>query len=318
MKTVILERNSLGVDIDVSRFADFGPVTEYPVTSYEDAAERIGDAQCVLVNKIPMGEKILESCPNVKLILESATGIDNIDLDYCSRRGITVTNVKSYSTDSVAQHTFALLFYLLESLSYYDEYVKGGTYASQPRFSHFDKAFFELKGKTWGIVGLGEIGRQVASVASAFGCRVIYYSASGRKYDVPYEAADFKTLLEQSDIVSIHAPLNEYTKHLFTMDAFRQMKPTAYLLNVGRGPIIKDEDLAAALNEGLIAGAGLDVIGKEPIEKDNPLSNIKDSTKLIITPHMAWASTEARERLVSEMYENAKAFLNGEKRNVVS
>lgn len=318
MKTVILERNSLGVDIDVSCFKDFGELVEYPVTLLDEATDRIGDAECVLVNKIPMNEAILGKCPNVKLILESATGVDNIDIEYCNKRGITVTNVKSYSTPAVAQHTFAMLFYLLEHLRHYDDYVKGGTYASQPRFSNFDLPFVELMGKTWGIIGLGNIGRQVAKVAEAFGCRVIYYSASGKKYDdVPYENVDFDTLLRECDFITIHAPLNDYTRGIMDYEAFKKMKRTAYLINVGRGPIINDADLARALNENLIAGAGLDVLGKEPIAKDNPLGQIKDSNKIIITPHMAWASTESRQRLVDEMYLNAKAFTSGEERSVV-
>lgn len=317
MKTVILERNSLGVDIDVSRFGDFGEVIEYPVTPVEEAEKNIGDADCVLVNKIPMNESTLGNCPNVKLILESATGVDNIDIEYCKSRGITVTNVKGYSTAAVAQHTFAMYFYLMEHLPYYDDYVKSNTYANQPRFSHFDRSFTELDGKIWGIIGLGEIGRCVARIATAFGCKVVYFSASGRSYDVPYEQVDLDTLLSKSDVVSIHAPLNEYTRGLIDKNALGKMKKTAYLLNVGRGPIINDADLAEALINGDIAGAGLDVLGKEPIAKDNPLGMIKDSEKLLITPHLAWASVEARERLVNEMYLNAKAYLAGERRQVV-
>ena len=177
--------------------------------------------------------------------------------------------------------------------------------------------FHELAGKTWGIIGLGAIGRGVADVAKAFGCRVIYYSASGRSYDTPYEKVEFEELLAQSDILSIHAPLNEKTENLMDYQAFSKMKKSAILINVGRGPIVNDADLTKALEEGLIAGAGLDVLTKEPIEADNPLNKIKDSNKLIVTPHIAWATVEARTRLLDEVYKNIKAFLGGEKRNVV-
>lgn len=317
MKTVILERNSLGVDIDMSRFGDFGEYVEYPVSSAEETVDRVADADVIVVNKIQMNATTLAKAKNLKLICESATGVDNIDLEYCKANGITVTNVKGYSTAMVAQHTFAMYLYLSEHLPFYDDYVKSDTYANQPRFSNFDKSFNEIDGKTWGIIGLGEIGRAVAKIATAFGAKVIYYSASGHKQDVPYECVDKDTLLKESDILSIHAPLNEHTKGLIDMDALKKMKSSAYLINVGRGPIINDADLAQALNEGIIAGAGLDVLGKEPIAKDNPLGAIKDSEKLIITPHMAWASVEARERLVQEVYLNEKAYINGEKRGVV-
>lgn len=317
MKIVMLERNSLGLDVDVSRFADFGEFAEYPVSVKEDAADKVEGADVILVNKVPMNAETLAKAPDLKLICETATGTDNIDLDYCKSRGITVTNVKGYSTDAVAQHTFALLFYLLEHLRWYDDYVKSGEYGNQPRFSNFDRSFTEIKGKTWGIIGLGEIGRSVAAVASAFGARVLYFSASGKSYDVPYEQADFERMLQESDFISIHAPLNEYTKNLMNYEAFCKMKQTAYLINVGRGPIINDEDLARALEEGRIAGAGLDVLSAEPIAAENPLGRIRDSEKLIITPHMAWASVEARERLVNEVYGNLKAYCEGQKRSVV-
>lgn len=317
MKIVMLERNSLGSDINMDRFEELGEFVPYPVSSYEESYERVADADIVLVNKVQMDEKILRNAKKVKLICETATGTDNIDLDYCKAHGITVTNVKGYSTAAVAQHTFAMLFYLLEKLPFYDRYVKSGTYANQPRFSNFDEPYFELDHKVWGIIGLGEIGRRVAGIATAYGARVVYYSASGRDYDVPYQRVDFDTLLSQSDVISIHAPLNDSTRNLMTTDAFCKMKKSAYLINVGRGPIINDADLANALNEHLIAGAGLDVLCTEPISRDNPLGQIMDSGKLLITPHMAWASTEARERLVEEAYQNAKAYINGEKRGIV-
>lgn len=317
MKIVVTERESLGLDISMDILREFGELIEYPVSTVENVAERINDADIVIVNKVRMNESTLADCPNVKLILEAATGTDNIDIEYCKSRGIAVRNVKGYSTPAVAQHTFALYFYLAEHLPKYDAYVKSGEYSAQTNFAKFDWLFNELCGKTWGIIGLGEIGRCTAQIAAAFGCKVVYYSASGRSYDVPYEQVDFDTLLTQSDVVSIHAPLNEYTRGIMDLEAIRKMKKSAYLINVGRGPIIKDEDLAIALEEGAIAGAGLDVLTAEPMTKDNPLRRIQDSDKLIITPHMAWASVEARERLVHEMYLNAKTFFAGEDRNVI-
>ena len=251
------------------------------------------------------------------MIAETATGYNNIDLAYAKAHGITVANVAGYSTQSVIQHTFALCFYLLEKLSYYDNYVKSGAYINSPCFTHFDARFHELAGKTWGIIGLGAIGRGVAKIAESFGCKVIYYSASGHTYDVPYERVEFDEILAQSDILSIHAPLNQNTENLMNKAAFEKMKNSAILINVGRGPIVNDEDLVAALNENQIAAAGLDVLTKEPVEADNPLNSVKDSTKLIVTPHIAWATVEARTRLMDEVYENIKAFTEGKARNVV-
>ncbi len=303
-KIVMLERDNVGADIDLSYFENLGELTIYGTTDCDQVVERIGDAEVLVINKIPMNEATLEEAKNVKLICVTATGTDNVDMDYCASRGIAVKNVRSYSTESVVQHTFAMLFYLYEKLRFYDDYVKNGEYVSCPRFTFFGEEFHELSGKTWGIVGLGEIGERVAGIAGAFGCKVIYYSTSGRNNNDCYERVDFDTLLTQSDIISIHAPLNEQTKHLFTYDAFAKMKNTAYLINVGRGPIVKEDDLCRALNENLLAGAGLDVLEKEPMSATNPLLSIKDSRKLLITPHIAWATTEARGRLMENVYRN--------------
>lgn len=318
MKIVVLERNSVGTDIDVSCYEDLGEVTYFANTVEENTTEHIKDADIVIANKAPMKESTLKDCPNVKLICEFATGYDNVDLEYCRSRNIKVANVVDYSTAAVAQHTFALTLYVLEKLSYYDNYVKSGTYENQDRFSNFDEAYRELEGKIWGIIGMGNIGRKVAKIAEAFGCKVIFYSASGNSTCTDYERVDFDTLCKESDILSIHCPLSDKTRNLMNLDAFKKMKQTAILINVARGPVVNDEDLYVALTENLIAAAGLDVLGKEPLAKDNPLGKIKDSKKLIITPHMAWASTEARERVVSEVYKNIQAFLKGEDRNIVS
>lgn len=317
MNIVVLEQNSIGLDIDLTIYKEFGNVTYYGNTVHE-VAERIKDADIVIANKARLDEESMKNAPNVKLICEFATGYDNVDLEYCKKRGIAVANVVDYSTPAVAQHTFAMALYLLERLPYYDNYVKSGIYASQDRFSNFDKPFLELEGKRWGIVGLGNIGKKTAKIAKAFGCEVVYYSVTGKNSNQEYKRVEFDELLETCDFISVHCPLSDLTKNLIDYSAMKKMKKTAILLNVARGPVINNADLYRALTEGEIYAAGLDVLEKEPITDENPLSKIKDSEKLIITPHMAWASTESRTRLAVEVYENIKAFLNGEKRNIVN
>lgn len=314
---MIVERNSVGVDIDISCYEDFGQVIQYPVTTQENAAERFKDADIIIANKVPLNESTLKDATNVKLICEFSTGYDNVDIAYCKERGIKVTNVVNYSTHAVAQHTFTLALNLLEHISFYDNYVKSGIYANQPRFSNFDMPYRELAGKTWGIVGMGNIGKRVAGIAEAFGCKVIFYSASGHNNFSEYEQVDFEELLSRSDFLSLHCPLTDRTRNLINLKALQKMKKTAILINVSRGPVVNDEDLYTALTTGMIGAAGLDVLGKEPITTDNPLGRIKDSNQLIITPHMAWASTEARQRVVQEVYENIKAFKAGNDRNVI-
>lgn len=318
MKIAVLECKSIGEDIDLNIYKDFGEVTFYGNTVENQVAERVKDADVLVVNKAPMNESTLKDAPNVKLICEFATGYDNVDLAYCKSRGISVANVVDYSTAAVAQHTFALALYLLERLPFYDNYVKSGTYGAQDRFSNFDKTFVELEGKTWGIIGLGNIGKRTAKIAEGFGCRVIYYSVTGKNTNTQYERVDFDTLLAESDFISIHCPLSDLTRNLIDLNAMKKMKKTAILINVARGPVVNNQDLYTALETGEIYAAGLDVLEKEPIAADNPLGKIKDSDKLFITPHMAWASTEARTRLATEVYENIKAFINGEQRNIVN
>lgn len=317
MKIVILEGDTIGADVDLSIFKQFGDTVIYGVSTPYDTAEKVKDADIVLVNKQPMNEATLKDAAHLKLICVTATGTNNIDKEYIRKRGITVTNVAGYSTDSVVQHTFALLFYVLEKLKYFDEYVKSGAYCDSPIFTNLDRRFFEISGKTWGIIGMGTIGQKVASIAGAFGCHVIYYSTTGKNTQQNYECVSFKELLRRSDIVSVHAPLTEETEGLMDYEAFSLMKREAVFINVGRGPIVKEEDLLRALSEKLIAGAGLDVICTEPMEKGSPLLSVQDSDRLVITPHIAWASNEARQRLIDETAENINAFLKGEKRNVV-
>lgn len=318
MKLVVLERNSVGTDIDVSGFEKFGEVTYYANTLADNTAERVKDADVIIANKVPLNESTLKDAPNVKLICLFATGFDNVDIEYCKSRGIKVANVTNYCTPAVAQHTLLLAMTLSEKLAFYDDYVKSGAYSAQERFSNFDRPFSELEGKTWGIVGMGSIGHKVASLAEAFGCKVIFYSASGKSTCTEYERVEFDDLLERSDILSLHCPLSDRTRNLIDKEAFQKMKKSAILVNVARGPVVNGQDLYDALMTGEIAAAGLDVLEKEPMEKDHPLGKIKDSTKLIITPHMSWASTEARARLVGEVVKNIQAFTDGQDRNIVN
>ncbi len=317
MKLVFMETDTLGDDVDYSPFYDLGEVVKYNKSEPEYNQERVRDADIIVVNKIPMNEETLKYAEHVKLICLTATGTNTVDFDYVRRRNIAVTNVKGYSTQSVVQHTFALLFYVYEKLAYYDQFVKSGEYAASDIFSRFDMKFNELFGKTWGIIGLGEIGRGVARVAEAFGCRVIYYSTSGKNTNSSWDRVDFDVLLNESDIISIHAPLNSATEYLIDEDALKKMKSSAVLLNLGRGNIIREEALLKALETGEIGGAGLDVISAEPMLPDNPLLRMRDSTKLIITPHIAWATVEARRRCLYEVYENIVSYLRGEERNIV-
>lgn len=319
LKIVILERNSVGLDIDVERFKEFGEVDIYPNTvTVEEVAERVKEADIAISNKAPMVEEALKDAKNLKLVCEFATGYDNVDVEYCKSRGILVCNVRNYSTAMVAQHSFAMALFLIENLHYYDSYVKSGTYGNQSRFSNFDEAFWELEGKTWGIVGMGNIGRKVAKIAESFGCRVIFYSASGNSTCTEYERVDLDTVLKESDILSLHCPLSDRTRNLIDLNAMKKMKKSAVLINVARGPVVNSNDLYTALTEGEIAAAGLDVLEKEPIALDNPLGKFMDSNRLIITPHMAWASVEARERCVDGVYQNIKSFLAGTPNNVVN
>jgi len=319
MKIVILERNSVGPDISVDMLNELGDVTAYPnTTSAEEVRLRTKDADIVVANKCPINEETLGNSENVKLVCEFATGYDNCDISYLKKRGIPVCNVVGYSTDMVAQHTFTLALAVSQNLSYYDDYVKSGRYSAQDRFSNFDIPFHELAGKTWGIVGMGNIGSKVAQIARAFGCRVIFTSVTGKSNVTEYERVTKDELLEQSDYLSLHCPLSDITRDYIDRDALKKMKSSAYLINVARGRVVNNTDLYDALEAGEIAGAGLDVMEEEPLKLSNPLSKIKDSGRLIITPHLAWGSVEARTRCVQGVYDNIKAFLEGAPIHVVN
>lgn len=317
MKTVFLDSKTLGRYIDLSPFDKFDDIEIFETTSKDEVVERIKDAEIVIVNKVELNETNLIFAPKVKLISLTATGTNNINLEYAKQQKIAVTNVAGYSTQSVAQHTFAMLLYLYEHLNFYDNYVKSNEYSKSDTFCNIDKSFFEIDGKTWGIIGLGAIGSKVAKIAQSFGCNILYYSTSGKNNNNNYKRVELNELLKSSDIVSIHAPLDKLTENLIDLDELKMMKKDAVLLNLGRGGIVNEKSLAYALDEGFIAAAGLDVLKSEPIEKENPLLKIKDPERLLITPHMAWGSVEARERLVCEILNNIESFKKGEKRNRV-
>lgn len=319
MKVVVADTDSVGQDMDYSIYDDLGEVVYYPDKINDDnAKERLKDAEVLMINKSVITEAVLDAAPKLKLICEFATGFDNANVDLCKSRGVKVANVVNYSTASVAQHTFALLFYLMENSRHYDEFVKSGGYANQPHFCCLDIPFEELEGKTYGIVGMGNIGRKVAQIATAFGAKVIFYSTSGNSTCTDYERVSFDELLNRSDVISIHCPLTDRTNNLFNKEAFDKMKETAILINVARGAVVSEKDLADALKEGKIKAAGLDVLSPEPMAKNSPLLDIQDSGKLFVTPHMAWGSTEARKRCLMEVKKNVLAFMEGKPRNIVN
>ncbi|HBJ2620711.1 TPA: D-2-hydroxyacid dehydrogenase [Clostridium botulinum] len=313
---VILDGKTLG-NVDFSKLNEFGNVTYYDLTSSNEVEERIKNANIVLTNKVVLNENNLKSAKNLELICEMATGFNNIDVNYAKENNIAVTNVAGYSTNTVAQHTFAMALNLYDKIAYFDNYVKSKEYSRSNVFTNVDEVYKDINGKVWGIVGLGAIGKRVAKIAEAFGCEVVYYSTSGKNSNSEYRRVDFKELLEISDIISIHAPLNQNTKGLMNYEAFKGMKNDSILINMGRGPIVVDADLAKAIDENLIGGAGLDVFEIEPMPENNPLLSIKNKEKLVLSPHIAWASEEARNRLFNDLLENIRVYNKGEMKNRV-
>ncbi len=309
LNIVFLDASSIGKVEAIEKIAVLGNYKSYDLTSKNQRIERIKGNQVVITNKVIIDKEVMDACPELKLICISATGMNNVDLDYAKQKGIVVKNVAGYSTESVAQMSFTMLLFLLSKISYFDQYVKSGQYAQSPIFTHHGRAFGEIKGKVFGIVGMGTIGKRVAEIAQTFGAKIIYFSTSGNNLNAPYKSVSFEELLANSDIISIHCPLNEKTENLFTYSEFKKMKQNSILINVGRGKIVNEADLALALNENLISAAGLDVLEYEPIKTDNPLLLVKNQEKLLITPHIAWISQEAREELVLGIYNNIIAWL---------
>ena len=306
---VFLDIKTVGKVDNIRLLSKLGTFESFEETEPEKVVERCLGKEILIVNKVQITEEIMMQLPDLKLICVAATGVNNVDLNYAKNNGIEVKNVAGYSTDSVAQLTFTMLLYLVNKPYYYDSYVKSGAYSRSDSFTHHNEPFWELKGKRLGIIGLGTIGRQVARIAESFGMEVVFYSTTGRNNHISYKRFELDDLLKSSDVVSIHAPLNNQTRDLITYDKMKLMRPCAILLNLGRGGIINEKDLARALNDNLIGAAGIDVMEHEPINADNPMLKLYDKEKILITPHMAWASKESRELLVEKIARNIEVFL---------
>ncbi len=310
MKLVLLDAETLGEDLDLSPLEHFGELVVYPRTAPEETSERIREAEIVITNKVILDRETLMMAPRLKLVCIAATGMNNVDLEAAKGMGIAVENVAGYSTPSVVQHTFAMLLYLNEQLAYYDRFVKEGSWSRGGLFTHLGRPFSEIAGKRWGIVGLGTIGSEVARLAESFGAEVSYYATSGTPHSDRYPHKDLETLLRESHILSIHAPLNERTRGLIGPRELSRLPDGAVLLNLGRGGIIDEAALAAELDRRELY-AGLDVTQQEPLPEDSPLLRLRHPERLLITPHIAWASREARERLLQGIVKNIEEFVNG-------
>ena len=315
-KIVLLDGKTLG-GLDYNKLREFGEVIYYDTTKNDEVIDRIRDANIILTNKVVLNRENLKYAKNLEIICETATGYNNIDIDYAKKHKIAVTNVAGYSTDSVVQHTFATLLSLVNKISYYNSFINSGQYYESGLFTNLQNEFYELKGKTFGIIGLGEIGRGVAKIAKAFGMNVIYYSTTGKNNNSDYNRVELDELFKLSDFISIHAPLSSSTEGLINYNNLCKMKKTAILINMGRGPIVVEEDIAKAINNNIIYGAILDVFEKEPLNINSPLLKIKEKDRIILTPHVGWASVEARQRLFNNVIDNIKAFYSGEIRNRV-
>lgn len=291
-------------DVDFSPVRALGDLVLYESSSREEALERVAEAEVLIINKIRVNAELMDAAPSLKLICEAATGVNNIDVAEAERRGIPVRNVAGYSTDSVVQTTFMLMLALVGKAAYFDNFVKSGEYSRCGMFTNVSTVFMELAGKRLGIIGMGNIGRKVAAVAEAFGMEVVYYSTSGTSHCTDYPSLGLEELLQTSDVVSVHAPYNERTAGLIREVELGMMKPGAYLLNLGRGGIVDETALAEAIDGGLIAGAASDVFTSEPLPADNPLMKVQKKDRLLLTPHIAWASKEARDRLAAMIARN--------------
>ena len=305
MKIVFLDAATMG-DASMDEIAALGEFVCYSSSTAEQARSRAADAEVVLLNKVIVDKVFLDACPKLKLVCEAGTGINNIDTELCAQRGVLVRNVAGYSTDSVAQTAWMHILNLAGLAFHYNAYAKDGRYSAGSIHVDAEHPFTELSGKTLGIVGMGAIGQKVASIGTAFGMKVIYYSTSGTGHCKDYPCVPLEQLLETSDVVSIHAPYNERTAGLIDYDGLCRMKPTAFLVNTGRGGIAVEADLVRAVDEGKIAGIGIDVYQKEPIAPGHPYLHAKHPERILLTPHIAWYSREARARLAHEMAENIK------------
>ncbi len=309
---VILDTETLGADLDLSVLERFGDVTQYKNTLPDETAEAIRNAHIVISNKVVLTKEIMAQAPHLELVCIAATGMNNVDLEAAQALGIVVKNVAGYSTPSVVQHTFAMLFYLMEHLKYYDAAVQTGVWSMSGLFTDLTHPFHELRGRKWGIIGMGAIGQEVAKVATAFGAAVTYHSTSGENTGHPYIHQPLDVLLSTSDVISIHAPLTDRTYGLINEVNLPMLKEKAILLNLGRGGIVNETDLAYELDRREIY-AGLDVLEKEPIDMESRLMQVEHKERLLITPHIAWTSIESRKRLLQGIVENIKTYLENTK-----
>ncbi|MDR2036808.1 MAG: D-2-hydroxyacid dehydrogenase [Bacteroidales bacterium] len=309
MEIVFLDAATIGDVPNLDEIKKLGEYTSYENTMPEESIHRLRNADIVIVNKVLINKEVMDACPNLKLVCVSATGMNNVDLEYAGKKGIEVKNVAGYSTNSVAQVTFSLILEILVRTHYYNDYIQSGKYSSSSLFTHFGPSFWELNEKQMGIIGLGAIGGKVADIAGAFGAKICYHSTSGKNMDRPYKHLSLEELLQTSDIVSIHAPLNDQTLNLIDLPQLQLMKRSALLINVGRGGIVNETALAKAIDEGMIAGAGSDVFTREPLPEDHPFLKVKKKENLLLLPHIAWASLEARSLLVSRIAGNIKKYM---------
>ena len=314
MKIVVLDRLTLGDDLDISAAKDFGQVTAFDKTDIGEVQAHIDDAEVIFVNKVKLGEHNLKNAANLKLICEAATGYDNIDLDYCRKKGIAVCNVPGYSVYSVAQVTVSIVLNLVNHLKEYTGYTSSGEYSKGQSANILKPVYHELYGKTWGIVGYGAIGSRVGEIAKALGCKVIAFK---RKKTEEVECCDIDTLLKKSDIITVHIPLSEETRGIINKDRIAKMKKDAIFVNAARGGVVDEAALCDAIKAGKLGGLGADVYTQEPFGEESPYYEVKDYDNVCLTPHMAWGAKETRERCFSEMILNMKAFLAGERRNRV-
>jgi len=310
MKIIFLDADTVGDVPNLNSIEDFGDVTFYPTTKPGQTAERIRNADIVITNKVILDQKLMGQAKELKLICVAATGMNNIDREAAKELDIEVKNVAGYASQSVAQSTFAMILHLVQNIPFYDDFVKSGEYSKSKIFTNVDRDFQEISGKRFGIIGLGNIGQKVAQIAEAFGAEVTYYSTSGKNTDQPYLLLGLEELLKTSDFISIHAPLNENTMALINYERIKLMKSSAILVNTGRGGIVNEQDLAEAIDEGLIRGAAIDVFETEPIPDNHPLLRIKNRERLVLTPHMTWSSLEARMDLIEGIKINIREFLS--------
>lgn len=308
MKIVILDIGTLGEGLNFNSVKALGEVVAYEVSTQEQIEERIADADVVIANKMELYEDNLKNAKKLKLICVTATGFDNIDIEYCAKRGIGVCNVVGYSTDSVVQLTIALAFSLTTNLLSFDSYVKSGEYTKSGIFNSVSPVFHEISGLTWGIVGLGNIGKKVAKIAQAMGCNILAYK---RTPDPEYNCVDIETLCRKSDIITVHTPLNDGTYHLIDEEKLSMMKKGVILVNVARGAVFDEEAVCRAVENGKIGGLGIDVYSAEPMKEDSPYQRILEKDNVIFTPHMAWGAIESRQRCIDEVALNIESFAKG-------